>query len=155
MFGVIRESTTSNTTQPTPNASGSIAVDPNLSHSQSSAPAPSVPTIPEDSPTQNLTSRSLRTLASRLITMVEKDVDLPLPPPDPSQPQPPQPPRKWPISVLFDFEAGKHWVSAAQRSAHGSLEQEMEYYDLLDLDASGEPDLDYDIDDCIDSIFSN
>ena len=55
--------------------------------------------------------------------MVEKDVDLPLPPPDPSQPQPPQPPRKWPISVLFDFEAGKHWVSAAQRSAHGSLEQ--------------------------------
>ncbi len=82
--------------------------------------------------------------------MVNNNSDLPLPPPHPSQPQPP---RKWPISILFHFEASKHWVSAAQRSVHGSLEQEMEYYDFLDLDAAGEPNLDYDINDCIDSIF--
>ena len=44
----------------------------------------------------------------------------------------------------------------ASRSAHGSLDAEKEYYDLLDLDADGEPDVqDYDIDDSLHNVFEH
>ncbi len=52
----------------------------------------------------------------------------------------------------FDFSSDT-WTTFFQRSATGSLEDEMELYDLLDLDAEG--DLDYDLDDCVESIFTS
>ncbi|KAI9457355.1 ribonuclease H-like domain-containing protein [Lactarius psammicola] len=52
----------------------------------------------------------------------------------------------------FDFSSDT-WTAFFQRSAMGSLEDEMELYDLLDLDAEG--DLDYDLDDCVESIFTS
>lgn len=62
---------------------------------------------------------------------------------------------KMKISDLFDFQAGEHWVASAQRSAIGSVEEEMAFYDVLDFDAAGEPDMDYDVDDCVESIYYN
>jgi hypothetical protein len=58
--------------------------------------------------------------------------------------------RKQSIQDLFDFSSN-HWVAAAQQSAIGSLEDEMKFYDLLDLDAAG--DLNHDLDDVIESVF--
>lgn len=55
------------------------------------------------------------------------------------------------IVDCFDFSSDT-WTAFLQRSATGSLEDEMELYDLLDLDA--ERDLDYDIDDCVESILT-
>ncbi|KAJ3497528.1 hypothetical protein NLJ89_g10338 [Agrocybe chaxingu] len=47
------------------------------------------------------------------------------------------------IGGLFDFTS-THWVGSQRMSAVGSLEAEMEYYDILDLDAIGdlEPEID-------------
>lgn len=147
MFGIVKESAATNTNQPNANAPENPA-DGNPGLSQ---PSTSLSSLPEAS-TTSTSQRSLQALTSRLITMLDADIDVDL---LVDLPQSELRSRKWPISDLFNFDAGKYWVSAAQRSAHGSLEQEMEYYDLLDLDAAGEPDLNYDIDDCIDSIFSN
>ncbi|KAG5634734.1 hypothetical protein H0H81_000957, partial [Sphagnurus paluster] len=59
------------------------------------------------------------------------------------------------LKNLFDFNS-THWVEAQQRSAIGSLEEEFEVYDLLDLDAEGEQelDLDPDLDDIVESVLS-
>jgi hypothetical protein len=56
------------------------------------------------------------------------------------------------IVDCFDFSSDT-WTMFFQRSAMGSLEDKMELYDLLDLDA--EEDLDYDIDDCVESILTS
>lgn len=55
------------------------------------------------------------------------------------------------VVELFDFTS-PHWIQFAQRGAMGSLEDEMELYDLLDADADG--DLDYDLDDCLESVLT-
>lgn len=149
MFGIIKESGGTSATEPDPrDAAVPINIQTNPAPTQSSIFAPEPTETPATSTT---TARSLRTLTTRLIDMLDNDIDIDLFV-DPPQSQ--LAARKWPISRLFNFEAGKYWVSAAQRSATGSLDQEMEYYDLLDMDAAGEPDLDYDVDDCVDSIFS-
>ncbi|KAF9049172.1 ribonuclease H-like domain-containing protein, partial [Panaeolus papilionaceus] len=59
--------------------------------------------------------------------------------------------RKRTIVDLFDF-ASQGWVAFQQASAAGSVEDEMELYELLDLDADGE--FDYDLDDSMDSILT-
>jgi hypothetical protein len=56
------------------------------------------------------------------------------------------------ISELFDFNKG-HWVSTHERSASRSLNEELELYELLDLDAPGEEDVDLEIDPTLDSVF--
>jgi hypothetical protein len=56
------------------------------------------------------------------------------------------------IKQLFNF-ADDYWSSVDQRSAVASLELEMSFYELLDLDAAGEPDLDPDLDDTVASLF--
>ena len=55
------------------------------------------------------------------------------------------------ICQLFDFRRD-HWVSLHERSATRSLDEELELYELLDLDATGEADDNLDIDHTLDSI---
>jgi len=55
------------------------------------------------------------------------------------------------IGDIFNFES-THWIMSHWLSAVGSLEDEMELYNLLNLDASG--DLDVDVDDCLASVFT-
>jgi len=55
------------------------------------------------------------------------------------------------ISDLFDFSK-THWVSLHKRSASHSLDEELEFYELLDLDAPGEEDINLDMDQALDSV---
>lgn len=57
------------------------------------------------------------------------------------------------LQDLFDFSSD-YWSTVDQRSAVASLEAEMSFYELLDLDAVGEPDLDPDLDDAVASLFN-
>ena len=50
-----------------------------------------------------------------------------------------------PIYKLFDFTR-KHWVDAFNKSAMRSFDEELELYELLDLDAAGEDDIANDLD---------
>jgi hypothetical protein len=54
---------------------------------------------------------------------------------------------------LFDFSK-VHWVKFQEASAVGSLEEEFELYQLLDLDAPSDPELDLDLDDSIEDILT-
>ena len=50
-----------------------------------------------------------------------------------------------PIHKLFDFTR-KHWVDTFSKSAMWSFDEELELYELLDLDAAGEDDIANDLD---------
>ena len=50
-----------------------------------------------------------------------------------------------PIHKLFDFTQ-KHWVDTFSKSAMRSFDEELELYELLDLDAAGEDDIANDLD---------
>ena len=50
-----------------------------------------------------------------------------------------------PIHKLFDFTR-KHWVDTFSKSAVRSFDEELELYELLDLDAAGEDDIANDLD---------
>ena len=50
-----------------------------------------------------------------------------------------------PIHKLFDFTQ-KHWVDTFSKSAIRSFDEELELYELLDLDAVGEDDISNDLD---------
>ena len=60
----------------------------------------------------------------------------------------------WPPSVtaavsveeLFDFSRS-HWVDLYAKTARRSFDEELKLYELLDLDAQGEDDVDLDVDD--------
>ena len=47
------------------------------------------------------------------------------------------------LTELFDFN-NTHWAAAVRRAQEDSFEKELEFYELLDLDAEGEDDLDVD-----------
>jgi hypothetical protein len=51
-----------------------------------------------------------------------------------------------PLQRLFDF-TDPHWVVRYEKSARLSFDQELELYELLDLDGAGEEDVDVDLDD--------
>jgi hypothetical protein len=55
------------------------------------------------------------------------------------------------ISKLFDFTK-KSWIPSHERTASRSLYEELELYELLDLDAPGEEDINIEIDRTLDSI---
>lgn len=59
------------------------------------------------------------------------------------------------IADLFDFSTN-YWGEYEQRTGSISLDEEMELYELLDLDASGHADLDLDpdLDDTVANIFN-
>jgi hypothetical protein len=50
------------------------------------------------------------------------------------------------IQELFDFTS-IHWVDVYAKSAHRSFDEELELYELLDLDAEGEDVADIEVDD--------
>jgi hypothetical protein len=56
-----------------------------------------------------------------------------------------------PICELFDFKKN-HWVSLHERSASRSLDEELEFYELLDLGAPGDEDVNLDVDSTLDSV---
>ena len=47
------------------------------------------------------------------------------------------------VSELFDF-SNTHWVAAVRSAQEDSFDKELEFYELLDLDAEGEDDIDID-----------
>lgn len=55
------------------------------------------------------------------------------------------------IANLFDFTK-KSWIPLHERTASRSLDEELELYELLDLDAPGEEDINIEIDHALDSI---
>jgi hypothetical protein len=55
------------------------------------------------------------------------------------------------ICKLFDFNKS-HWVSMHERSASRSLDEELELYELLDMDAPGEEDVNLEVDNTLDSV---
>ncbi|KAK0209432.1 hypothetical protein IW262DRAFT_1292483 [Armillaria fumosa] len=55
------------------------------------------------------------------------------------------------IEELFNFDS-RDWIATHQRSATQSLAEEMEFYELCDLDGDGDEGLDIDIDDTLASI---
>jgi hAT family C-terminal dimerisation region len=55
------------------------------------------------------------------------------------------------IANLFDFTKTS-WIPSHERSASRSLEEELELYELLDLDAPGEEDINLEIDHALDSV---
>lgn len=54
--------------------------------------------------------------------------------------------RRIPLGDLFDF-SNDHWVKMYEGSARRSFDDELEMYELLDLDAAGEEEVDVDLDD--------
>ncbi|PPQ94510.1 hypothetical protein CVT25_014164 [Psilocybe cyanescens] len=57
------------------------------------------------------------------------------------------------LSEDEEVSTNEYWSGVDQRSAVASLESEMSFYELLDLDAAGEPDLDPDLDNAVASLF--
>lgn len=58
------------------------------------------------------------------------------------------------LEDLFDLSK-QHWRDKATRAADGSLDDEMRVYELLDLDAPGEPNPEIDLEDAINDYFDN
>jgi hypothetical protein len=56
-----------------------------------------------------------------------------------------------PIQSLFDF-SHSHWVEMFSRSAIQSFDEELELYEMLDLDAEGVEDIGVNVDDDIGDI---
>lgn len=118
-----------------------------------------VPTLPavqstQSTPTANTrtntsrissTNRSLHAITGNLTALADADDDVSITPSNGS------------ISIkltnLFKSD-NPHWTAFQQRSAVGSLQDELEAYELLDLDAPGEDDLDFDIDPAIENILT-
>jgi hypothetical protein len=50
------------------------------------------------------------------------------------------------VEELFDF-GQSHWVELYAKSPRRSFDEELELYELLDIDAQGEADVDLDVDD--------
>jgi hypothetical protein len=55
------------------------------------------------------------------------------------------------ISELFDFKKN-HWVSLHEQSASHSLDKELEFYELLNLNAPGDEGVNLDVDSSLDSM---
>ncbi|KIL56341.1 hypothetical protein M378DRAFT_181993 [Amanita muscaria Koide BX008] len=51
-----------------------------------------------------------------------------------------------PIKSLFDFSRS-HWIEMYSKSSIRSFDEELQLYEMLDLDAEGEDDADVDVDD--------
>ena len=51
------------------------------------------------------------------------------------------------LAEVFDF-SNTQWVESVQSAQENSFEKELEFYELLDLDAEGEDDVDSDSHDC-------
>jgi len=89
-------------------------------------------------------TQSITHLTSQLIAALKLDEDIDLPASHTNT-------MSCCIGDIFNFES-THWIMSHRLSAVGSLEDEMELYNLLNLDTSG--DLDVDVDDCLASVFT-
>ena len=57
-----------------------------------------------------------------------------------------------PLTNLFDF-TNQHWLSIVRQAQESTFDKELEFYELLDLDADGEEEQ-IDIDDSTEQILS-
>jgi len=55
------------------------------------------------------------------------------------------------IADLFNF-TNRAWIPMHERSASRSLDEELELYELLDVDAPGDDDINVEIDPALDSL---
>lgn len=113
--------------------------------------APDPPSDDDEEPADSasLSTRTLRGMTTNLINLVDQAAD------DNDDDELGGDAIHIHLQDLFDFTKD-HWVRAQQASAVGSLEEEEELYQLLDLDADGDldTDLDPDLDDSTENILT-
>ena len=85
-------------------------------------------------------SNDFESVANRFVNLANNDITEIDPEPIRTAAFGPQP-----IHKLFDFTR-KHWVDTFSKSAVRSFDEELELYELLDLDAAGEDDIANDLD---------
>jgi hypothetical protein len=85
-------------------------------------------------------SNDFESVANRFVDLANNDITETDPEPIRTAAFGPQP-----IYKLFDFTR-KHWVDAFSKLAMRSFNEELELYELLDLDAAGEDDIANDLD---------
>lgn len=108
---------------------------PSQSSSSSSA------SVSDEPQRRDSTPNTMREIARSLERMVESDADLPSSAPSQSA-------ISEPLSNLFDLNT-TYWTERHKRSSVRSLDEELELYECLDLDADGEEaDLDDVAEDC-------
>jgi len=80
---------------------------------------------------------SLRTIADQLIAMANEDDD--------DEDQTAASPQTFTLARLFDFTVD-YWLKSSEATGYRGLQDELELYELMDMDASGELDTDVDVD---------
>ena len=80
---------------------------------------------------------SLHTIADRLIAMANEE--------DNDENQTDTSSQKFTLANLFDFTVD-YWLKSSEATGYRGLQDELELYELMDMDASGELDTDVDID---------
>ncbi|KAJ6572687.1 hypothetical protein B0H10DRAFT_2237423 [Mycena sp. CBHHK59/15] len=94
-------------------------------------PQPEVPEAPKKPAGQSSSNGRRRTLSGM---QQPDDDDDDLSPGNWSTSQP-----RIPLASLFDFQK-ENWINIHERSAHRSLNEELEPYEMLDMDPEGEDD---------------
>lgn len=104
----------------------------------------------EPADSASMSTRTLRSMTANLINLVDQAAD-----DDDDDDESGSNAIHIHLRDLFDYTKD-HWVRAQQASAVGSLEEEEELYQLLDLDADGDldTDLDPDLDDSTENILT-
>lgn len=103
-------------------------------------PSPAEPneTAPGEGETR---SRGFRSIARGLEELVNSEAEL-----DAELSPQPGSEAKIPLHELFAFD-DPWWVKSHEQIGMRGLDEELEFYELIDMDAAGEPDLDVDLDD--------
>lgn len=96
---------------------------------------------------------SLQAIADRLISMANnhdhnRNMDLD----DEVESSPPT--QLFNLSDLFDFSS-EHWVRSSEAAGNRGLQDELDLYELIDLDASGELDTDVDVDGMAEAVLTS
>jgi hypothetical protein len=113
-----------------PNAATTTASVAGPAPAADASTAQDVSTPCDDSVVNSIRQPSMRRIAQELIEAVETDNKEPLPEPSPDA-------LSIPIKDLFNFTQS-YWVEAYDKLATRGLQDELELYELLDLDADGD-----------------
>lgn len=89
---------------------------------------------------------SLRTIADQLIAMANED--------DNDDDQNAASPQKFTLTRLFDFTVD-YWLKSSEATGYRGLQDELELYELIDMDASGELDTDIDVDSMAEALLTS
>jgi hypothetical protein len=133
-------------------------------HSTASAsPAAPTPTLPLSHSTQTagegeredsassagpVAEGSLQAIADRLISMANEDCD------ENGEDEPFPSTLSFTLADLFDF-SDNYWVKSSEATGNRGLQDELDLYELVDLDASGELDTDIDVDGMAEAVLTS